>query len=138
MIWNFELPLLSKAEIFSKIWQILWSQLNIRKIWTVAIITRWYFRKNKAVLLNRFEKFELPLLWRASIFSNIKEFLWYHLIIWNAPIITSWNSCKNIPFLMKPFEHLNYPIIMRYNSIKCKAVFMISLPLTPIDLPLLS
>ena len=55
MIWNFELPLLSKAEIFSKIWQILWSQLNIRKIWTVAIITRWNFRKIKAVLLNRFE-----------------------------------------------------------------------------------
>ena len=34
---KFELPLLSRAAIISKIWQILWSHLNIR---TASIITR--------------------------------------------------------------------------------------------------
>ena len=71
----------------------------------------------------------------ASIFSKIREFLWYHLKVWTATIITSWNFCKNIPFLMKPFEHLNCPVIMRYNSIKCKTVLMMSLPLTPLTCP---
>ena len=74
-------------------------------------------------------KFELALLRLASIFSKIREFLWYHLKIWTASNITSWNFCKNIPFLMKPFEHLNCPVIMRYNSIKCRTVLMMSLPL---------
>ena len=103
------------------------------KICPVPIIVRSNFGKNKAVLLKWFEKlncpyydelkflqkqgnfaepirkFELHLLWQASIFSKIRVCLWYHLKIWTAPIITSWIFCKNIAYLMKPFEHLNCP-----------------------------
>ena len=132
----------------------------LHEICHTPIITRENFRihENKAVLLKQLEilncpyyyelkfsqkqvsfgepirKFELPLLWWASIFSKIREFLWYHLKIWTAPIITSWNI-KSIPFLMKSFEYLNCPMIMRHNCIKCKAVLMMSLSLTPSIFP---
>ena len=82
-------------------------------------------------------KFDMPLLsqGKAFAFAKIRQFCWSNLKIWTAPIITSWNFCKNVSFVMKPFEHLNCPIIMRYNSIKCKAVLMMSLLLTPLTFP---
>ena len=131
MIWNFKLPLLLRGKIFWKIWQILWNQL---KIWLAPIIARQNFGKNKAILLKWFEylncpyyhklkfsqkqgsfvklirKFELPLFWRASIFS-IKRDLWYHLKIWTVPTNTRWNFYENVSYLIKPFKHLNFPHI---------------------------
>ena len=86
--------------------------------------------QNQGSFVEPIRKFELVLLWLASIFSKIREFL-YHQKIWTSSGITSWN----IPVLMKPFEHLSCPIIMRYNSIKCRAVLMMSLPLTPLTFP---
>ena len=129
--WKSELPVLLRGNLFPKIRWFCWYDL---KFWTALIIKSWNFLKNLADFMKSIEysqnlncryyhemkfsqnwgsfvepiwKFELPLLWQASIFSKIRESLWYHLIIWNAPIITSWNFRKNIPFLMKPFEHLN-------------------------------
>ena len=77
----------------------------LHEIWHAPIITteNFHIPENKAVLLKQLEnlncayyhelkfpqkqgsfvepirKFELPLLWRDSIFSKIREFLWYHL-----------------------------------------------------------
>ena len=106
--WKLDLPLLSRAEIFIRIKQFCWFDL---KIWHGPIIASWNFRKNiGAVLLKWFEnshclyyhelkfsrkyssfvdviwKFKLPLLSRAEIFSEIKQFCWCALKIRNAPI----------------------------------------------------
>ena len=44
VIWKFELPLLSRAEIFTKTRQFCWTD---SKIWTAYIMTGFNFLKNK-------------------------------------------------------------------------------------------
>ena len=104
-----DLPLLSHADVFTKIKKFCWCHL---KIWHGPIIASWNFCKNiKVVLLKWFEnphclyyhelkflqkkssfldviwKLKLPLLSRAEIFSEIKQFCRCALKIRNAPII---------------------------------------------------
>ena len=92
VIWKFELPLLSQAQMFAKIKQFCWSDL---KIWHAPITASWNSCKDKAVLMMSLKilncpyyhevnfpqkwssfvdviwNFEQPLLSRAGIFSKI-------------------------------------------------------------------
>ena len=107
MFWKFELPLLSRAEIFAKI-----NKRLVEVIW----------------------KSELPLLSRAEIFSKIKQFCLSVLKIWTAPIITNWNFLKNEVVLLKCFEIWTAPIITGWNFLKneafCWSVWKFELPLS--------
>ena len=96
MIWKFELPLLSSAEIFSKVKQFRWSDL---KIWTGPFITSWNFLKNKAVLLKQLENLKYPYRHELNFgkkmvdFANSLEFTCFCknkvvLNIWPVRIIT--------------------------------------------------
>ena len=63
--WKLDLPLLSLAEIFSKIWEILWSDL---KICTAFNIKSWNFRKNKVVLLMWITNLKCPYYHKLKFF----------------------------------------------------------------------
>ena len=71
--WKFELPLLSRAEIFAKTRQFCWTD---SKIWTASIMTGFKFLKNKRVFmispenLNCSYYYELKFLQKYPIFNE--------------------------------------------------------------------
>ena len=145
MFWKFELPLLSRAEVFGRIKHFWW---GILQIWTATIIMSWNLRKNKAILIRYFAnlnchyyyklkfseeqsnfdqvfcKFELPLLSRAEIFGRIKQFWSGVLKIWTAPIITSWNFLKTKRFCWSVLKIWTIPCTTSRNFLKNKAVLL--------------
>ena len=100
---KFELSLLSRDEIFAKLRQFCWTDLKIR---TTSIMTGFNFLKNKGVFMIS------P--------DNLKCSYYYEL-----------KFSQKYPIFDEAIWTFECPIIIRYNSIKCKAVLMISLLLTP-------
>ena len=119
LVWKFEIPLLSRAEIFGKMSHFCWTDLMKcpyyyeliflqkschSKMWPAPIITSWNFC------------------------SKI-QFWWCHLNFLTGPTITSWKFCKNKAVLMMSFKRAkwnapgeNYP-----DSLKWRGCFQIIL-----------
>ena len=129
MIWKFALPLLSRAEIFSKIKrfvEVFWKfelPLSLRaEIFSKIKRFVEVFWKCELHLSSRAKlwqkygtfyevtwKFGLALLSRTEVFTKIKQLCWSVLKIWTSPIITSWNFRKNKAVLLKCFGNLDCP-----------------------------
>ena len=131
MIWNFELPLFSQAEIFSKTNQFCWCELKIQ---TIPIITSWNILKNMADFMKSLKsshcpychevkfsqkqssfvvviwKFELPMESRAQMFAKYSRFSDEVTWIFELPLL-SWGkiSHKNEAVLLMWLENLNCP-----------------------------
>ena len=96
---KFELRLLLRAEIFSKIRQFWWYHL---KIWTATIITNWNFCKNISHLTKSFEYLNCPIIMRYNFikykavlmslenlsFPKISRFWLCHLKNWTVRTIS--------------------------------------------------